>query len=104
MNYQRIIKLSTLVAILALCTTASAGPPQQAKSTIVLADQGSFMVGGTFVTNPGVFDPVNPTSAGQTIHGDAALRAVSDTAKRTKSAVSDVARRRTVFKDLGNDA
>ena len=72
MNYQRIIKLSTLVAILALCTTASAGPPQQAKSTIVLADQGSFLVGGNVVTNPGVFDPVNPTTAGQTIHGDAA--------------------------------
>ena len=42
------------------------------RSNIVLADQGSFLVGGTFVTNPGTFDPVNPTPDGQTIHGDAA--------------------------------
>ena len=104
MNYQSIIKISTLGAMLALCTTASAGPPQKANSPIVLADQGSFLVGGTVVTNPGVFDPVNPTSAGQTIHGDASLCAVSDTAKCSKFAVSDVARRRTVFKDVGDDA
>jgi hypothetical protein len=39
---------------------------------IVIAQQGSFMVGGTFVTNPGAFDPrnANPTPAGQTVHGD----------------------------------
>ena len=58
---------------LSIATSAAfAGPPSQAKSNITLADQGSFLVGGTFVTNPGVFDPVNPTTAGQTIHGDAA--------------------------------
>jgi hypothetical protein len=40
------------------------GPP------IVLEDQGSFMVGGTVVTNPGTFDPIALTPDGQTIHGD----------------------------------
>jgi hypothetical protein len=59
-----------------LATTALAGvavastPALAGNANIVLADQGSFMVGGAFVTNPGTFDPVNPTSAGQTIHGD----------------------------------
>ncbi len=37
---------------------------------IVLKDQGSFTVGGTFVTNPGTFDPFTLLPDGQTIHGD----------------------------------
>jgi pimeloyl-ACP methyl ester carboxylesterase len=32
--------------------------------------QGSFMVGGSVISNPGTFDPYNPTPAGQTFHGD----------------------------------
>jgi hypothetical protein len=37
---------------------------------IILQDQGSFMVGGTVVTNSGTFDPIALTPDGQTIHGD----------------------------------
>ncbi|NML39180.1 alpha/beta hydrolase [Chitinophaga sp. G-6-1-13] len=45
---------------------------------LVLRQQGSFAVGGTLVTNPGTFDPikdgaynpVNPSTAGQTLHVD----------------------------------
>jgi hypothetical protein len=37
---------------------------------ITIAGQGSFMVGGSVITNPGTFDPTNPTPAGQTVHGD----------------------------------
>ena len=45
---------------------------------LVIREQGSFAVGGTVITNPGIFDPIrdgafNPTnqsSAGQTLHGD----------------------------------
>jgi hypothetical protein len=37
---------------------------------MVIADQGSFFVGGAVVTNPGTFDPLNPTPEGQTVHGD----------------------------------
>jgi hypothetical protein len=36
----------------------------------VVAEQGSFAVGGTVITNPGTYDPFNPTPAGQTFHGD----------------------------------
>ena len=37
---------------------------------VTIATQGSFMVGGTVITNPGTFDPIALTSAGQTVHGD----------------------------------
>jgi hypothetical protein len=37
---------------------------------LVIAEQGSFAVGGTVVTAPGSFDALRPTPAGQTLHGD----------------------------------
>ena len=37
---------------------------------IIIKEQGSFTVGGTVITYPGTFYPYNPTSAGQTFHGD----------------------------------
>jgi hypothetical protein len=37
---------------------------------VVIARQRSFMVGGSVITNPGTFDPNNPTPEGQTLHGD----------------------------------
>jgi hypothetical protein len=40
---------------------------------ILIQEQGSFAVGGTWITNPGKFDPYNPTPAGQTFHGDHAF-------------------------------
>ena len=43
---------------------------QGSNGAIVIARQGSFTVGGTVVTNPGTFDPVNSTPEGQTVHGD----------------------------------
>jgi hypothetical protein len=68
-TYRKRIGFSILVTTLGVAAVSFAG---QAKQNIVLDDQGSFLVGGTFVTNPGVFNPVNPTTDGQTIHGDAA--------------------------------
>jgi len=37
---------------------------------IIIKEQGSFSVGGTLITNPGTFNPYNPTPEGQTFHGD----------------------------------
>jgi hypothetical protein len=65
-TYQRI---GIGVVVTTLCVIGAAAAWSKSKN-IVLDDQGSFMVGGTFVTNPGTFDPVNPTPDGQTIHGD----------------------------------
>ncbi|MCC8186570.1 MAG: alpha/beta fold hydrolase [Bacteroides sp.] len=40
-------------------------------SLLVIASQGSFMVGGKVLTHPGTFDPVNNfIPDGQTLHGD----------------------------------
>jgi pimeloyl-ACP methyl ester carboxylesterase len=51
---------------------ATSQRPSPAPSPIEIVEQGSFMVGGTVVTNPGTFDPrdPNPTPTGQTVHGD----------------------------------
>lgn len=43
--------------------------PKKEKA-LVIEKQGSFLVGGTVITNPGTFDPTKPTPAGQTFHGD----------------------------------
>ena len=39
-------------------------------NSIILSEQGSFAVGGAVISNPGTFDPYNPTPEGQTFHGD----------------------------------
>ncbi len=37
---------------------------------LMIAEQGSFTVGGTVKTNPGTYDPIKRTPEGQTFHGD----------------------------------
>lgn len=69
----RYLPLSLLLAgslCLGACATRSRG-------ALVIDRQGSFAVGGTVVTSPGVFGPKaqapagqRPSSAGQTLHGD----------------------------------
>lgn len=65
--------------IFAACAspTARAGRGARTPAPIVLAEQGSFAVGGTVVTTPGTFDPIaqgaytpTPDPKGQTLHGD----------------------------------
>jgi len=60
----------TCIAMAGTTLMAQARKPAPTKAPITLADQGSFAVGGAVLTNPGTFDPVNPTEAGQTVHGD----------------------------------
>jgi hypothetical protein len=52
--------------------SATTQGPAPTTRPIEVARQGSFMVGGAVLTNPGTFDPrdPNPTPAGQTVHGD----------------------------------
>lgn len=40
------------------------------KVPLTITDQGSFAIGGTVITNPGVFDSETLKPAGQTYHGD----------------------------------
>jgi hypothetical protein len=44
--------------------------PALDREPLVIKKQGSFFVGGTVITAPGTFDPINPTPAGQTFNGD----------------------------------
>jgi hypothetical protein len=70
----------TLIAAFGLaCWVASpglrtmAGEPVTASSAfqpIVIANQGSFAVGGKVISNTGIYDPTKHSSAGQTFHGD----------------------------------
>src|SRR6266571_23945 len=48
----------------------AATAPAGEQRPFVVAQQGSFAVGGTVVTNAGTFDPILLTPDGQTIHGD----------------------------------
>lgn len=52
-----------LCAALCLTTAASAQP-------LTIQSQGSFAIGGSVVQNPGTFDPLKPSAAGQSYHGD----------------------------------
>jgi pimeloyl-ACP methyl ester carboxylesterase len=65
-------QLIGLAAIGATLFTAASG--QVAKKNkvepLMIQEQGSFAAGGKVVTNPGAFNPNQPTPSGQTLHGD----------------------------------
>ena len=54
-----------------LFTPASGQEARKSKSEpLTIQEQGSFAVGGKVTTNPGTFNPKQPTPQGQTLHGD----------------------------------
>jgi hypothetical protein len=70
-------RLARLVCFLAAAVLSSNSPAVSADESrdrddtpILLSTQGSFLVGGNVVTNPGTFDPITLAPDGQTIHGD----------------------------------
>ena len=72
MRQKRFVAPTLLLALLLGPACATFGP-----RSLAIARQGSFAVGGTVVTSPGVFDPTAqpaagqpPSTAGQTLHGD----------------------------------
>jgi hypothetical protein len=48
----------------------ASGLATAAPKPLLIERQGSFLVGGTMVTQPGTFDPYKPTPDGQTFRGD----------------------------------
>jgi len=72
--------LITAAVITSACATASGNhdPGKNRPEPLMIQEQGSFAAGGTVVTAPGTFDPIQqgafnpagPDSAGQTLHGD----------------------------------
>ena len=62
--------LTTWLSAALICLAASP-TPAAVPEPLVIQDQGSFTVGGTVVTAPGMFDPRKPLDpAGQSFHGD----------------------------------
>jgi pimeloyl-ACP methyl ester carboxylesterase len=60
-----------MLAAVAMLASASAMADPMAKSEpLVIQEQGSFAVGGTVVRTPGTYNNNNPTSEGQSFHGD----------------------------------
>ncbi|MCK9489785.1 MAG: alpha/beta fold hydrolase [Xanthomonadales bacterium] len=63
-----------LLILMTLTPLAACTPPPSGASSstgpLVIQEQGSFAVGGTVVSTPGAYDNNNPTSKGQTFHGD----------------------------------
>jgi pimeloyl-ACP methyl ester carboxylesterase len=75
---QKITLVLLPVTIPILFIACVSGKESAGNGELLIAEQGSFAVGGTIITNPGTFDPIkdgafNPSSqssAGQTLHGD----------------------------------
>lgn len=65
------VRLSVALGFAAMTASmpAIAAPEAQAKP-LMIQEQGSFAVGGTVIQSPGSFETLNPTSGGQTLHGD----------------------------------
>ena len=61
------IHIIFLLLFLASCT---AGRKSTNGQYITIKEQGSFAVGGSVIKNPGTFDAIERTPAGQTYHGD----------------------------------
>jgi len=64
------ISLLLLFVVSAIGVNDTFGQRQDKKEPLVIAEQGSFAVGGTVINNSGTYDPVKRTSEGQTYHGD----------------------------------
>lgn len=64
------LALTASASLLAYPALANDQGYDSSRSPLVIESEGSFMAGGTVITTPGDFVPMNPTSAGQTLHGD----------------------------------
>jgi len=67
-------RVATVLLLLSAAGCATSGASRAGKDVppapLVIQQQGSFAVGGSVVTNPGPYDAINRSPAGQTIHGD----------------------------------
>jgi pimeloyl-ACP methyl ester carboxylesterase len=74
----RKISFHSLNTISILITVCASNKGTNSFGALIIQQQGSFAVGGTVITAPGTFDPINhgalnpanQPSAGQTLHGD----------------------------------
>jgi pimeloyl-ACP methyl ester carboxylesterase len=72
MNILKSLLINVMLASLTACTTL---PPGSSSSStlsgpLLIQEQGSFAVGGKVLSAPGTYNNNNPSSQGQTLHGD----------------------------------
>jgi hypothetical protein len=66
---ETLIGVSSMAALLFSSASAQQTPKSKFEP-LTIQGQGSFAVGGKVITNPGSFNPKQPTPEGQTLHGD----------------------------------
>lgn len=77
--------LTLVLAAATLLTSASAQVVRSGKpEPLMVQEQGSFAAGGKVISNPGTFNPKQPTPDGQTLHGDHAYVFYQIPVKRRK--------------------
>ncbi len=64
------IVISLLVFTTGVACASTSTSHGESSSSLVIAEQGSFAVGGTVVSTPGTFDAIKRNPEGQTLHGD----------------------------------
>lgn len=71
-SYKRLIVASLIIAFTGVSLSGCSIIDHQrgAQAPMVIQEQGSFAVGGSVITNPGTFDPIEMTPEGQTFRGD----------------------------------
>ena len=75
-KYRKLASVLLISAGITASPSATADEPTM-PAPLIIQEQGSFAVGGTMIQNPGVFDPLKPTSpAGQTFRGDHAYTSI----------------------------
>jgi pimeloyl-ACP methyl ester carboxylesterase len=72
MNILKSLLINVMLASLTACTTLPPGSSSSSSSSgpLVIQEQGSFAVGGKVLSTPGTYNNNNPSSQGQTLHGD----------------------------------
>lgn len=70
-TYPSVLTDASIILALILCFSSCVTPKKSNSSAIAITEQGSFLIGGTKLTQPGTFDIKDAlNSAGQTFHGD----------------------------------
>ena len=99
----KLLGITLIVGTLGVWSPALAAKPDKA-SPLIIQEQGSFLVGGKMITNPGKFDPYKPSARRSNLSRRSRLRFLSDTGEGTETPAGPVAWRGSVLENLGNHA